>query len=75
MRNIFFQPSPFLHASIFAGPVDLGVEESVSVENLDKSAIESELQKLINKGEALSKCVSSRNVHCSRIFAYMWFLS
>ena len=33
------------------------MEESISVENLDKGAIESELQKLIKKGEALSKCV------------------
>ena len=36
--------------------VGLGVEESVSVENLDKGAIESELQKLIQKGEGMPKC-------------------
>jgi len=29
----------------------MGVEESVSIENLDKSAIEAELKRLILKGE------------------------
>jgi len=32
-----------------------GVEESVVVENMDKAAIESELQKLVKKGESMAK--------------------
>lgn len=50
----------------------------MSVENLDKGAIESELQKLIQKGETLSKCGISPSAQTlvsyehSQLFSFAW---
>jgi len=37
----------------FGRVADLGVEQRAVIENLDKAAIEAELQKLIKRGESL----------------------